>query len=80
MTSFSRRCSSLHNFDEIKRLDVRIGDRVLIKKAAEIIPKVIKYVDSAEHADLPVYNPPTECPNCHSPLEVRDCVLFPSML
>ena len=64
--------ASLHNFDEIKRLDVRIGDRVLIKKAAEIIPKVIKYVDSAEHADLPVYNPPTECPNCHSPLEVRE--------
>ena len=64
--------ASLHNFDEIKRLDVRIGDRVLIKKAAEIIPKVIKYVDSAEHADLPVYNPPTECPNCHSTLEVRE--------
>ena len=64
--------ASLHNFDEIKRLDVRIGDRVLIKKAAEIIPKVIKYVDSAEHADLPVYNPPTECPNCHAPLEARE--------
>ena len=40
--------ASLHNFDEIKRLDVRIGDRVLIKKAAEIIPKVIKVVDSPE--------------------------------
>ena len=38
--------ASLHNFDEIKRLDVRVGDRVLIKKAAEIIPKVIKIVDS----------------------------------
>ena len=64
--------ASLHNFDEIKRLDVRIGDRVLIKKAAEIIPKVIKYVDSAEHTDLPVYNQPTECPNCHAPLEARE--------
>ena len=64
--------ASLHNFDEIKRLDVRIGDRVLIKKAAEIIPKVIKYVDSAEHTDLPVYNQPAECPNCHAPLEARE--------
>ena len=64
--------ASLHNFDEIKRLDVRIGDRVLIKKAAEIIPKVIKYIDSTEHADLPVYNQPTECPNCHAPLETRE--------
>ena len=56
--------ASLHNFDEIKRLDVRIGDRVLIKKAAEIIPKVIKYVDSPEHVHLPVYEVQKECPSC----------------
>ena len=36
--------ASLHNFDEIKRLDVRIGDTVFIKKAAEIIPKVVKVI------------------------------------
>ena len=64
--------ASLHNFDEIKRLDVRIGDRVLIKKAAEIIPKVIKVVDSPEHENLPPYEPPQTCPECESPLEVRD--------
>ena len=64
--------ASLHNFDEIKRLDVRIGDRVLIKKAAEIIPKVIKVVDSDEHEALPIYEPPTLCPECHSPLEYRE--------
>lgn len=60
--------ASLHNFDEIKRLDVRIGDTVFIKKAAEIIPKVVKVVDSPEHNDLPEYVPPKECPECHSPL------------
>ena len=64
--------ASLHNFDEIKRLDVRIGDRVLIKKAAEIIPKVIKVIDSTEHDLLPVYEPPILCPECASPLEARD--------
>lgn len=64
--------ASLHNFDEIKRLDVRIGDRVLIKKAAEIIPKVIKVVDSPEHENLPPYEPPQTCPECESPLEVRE--------
>ena len=64
--------ASLHNFDEIKRLDVRIGDRVLIKKAAEIIPKVIKAVDSPEHDSLPVYTAPNKCPECSSPLVERD--------
>ena len=56
--------ASLHNFDEIKRLDVRIGDRVLIKKAAEIIPKVIKVCDNQEHHNLPIYQAPTNCPGC----------------
>ena len=64
--------ASLHNFDEIKRLDIRIGDRVLIKKAAEIIPKVIKVVDTPEHETLPVYTPPLTCPECSSPLEIRE--------
>lgn len=60
--------ASLHNFDEIKRLDIRIGDEVLIMKAAEIIPKVIKVVETSEHNDLPLYLPPTKCPACGSDL------------
>ena len=64
--------ASLHNFDEIKRLDIRIGDRVLIKKAAEIIPKVIKVVETPEHNSLPVYVPRTTCPVCDAPLEIRE--------
>lgn len=60
--------ASLHNFDEIKRLDVRIGDKVFIKKAAEIIPKVVKVVESEEHYNLPVYVQPDKCPECGSPL------------
>ena len=64
--------ASLHNFDEIKRLDVRVGDRVLIKKAAEIIPKVIKVVDSDEHSSLPVYVAPDACPECDTKLETRE--------
>ena len=64
--------ASLHNFDEIKRLDVRIGDRVLIKKAAEIIPKVIKVADTPEHDSLPVYEPPVYCPDCGARLETRE--------
>ena len=64
--------ASLHNFDEISRLDIRIGDTVLIKKAAEIIPKVIKVVETEEHDTLPKYVAPVKCPECNSPLETRD--------
>ncbi len=64
--------ASLHNFDEIERLDVRIGDSVFIKKAAEIIPKIVKVVDDEQHYSRPKYIPPLECPICHSPLMYRE--------
>ena len=48
--------ASLHNFDEIKRLDVRVGDKVLIKKAAEIIPKVIEEEEAPEVAPKIEFN------------------------
>lgn len=64
--------ASLHNFDEIKRLDIRIGDTVLIKKAAEIIPKVIKINEEARSAGLSEFIPPSECPICQTPLETRE--------
>ena len=60
--------ASLHNFDEINRLDIRIGDTVLIKKAAEIIPKVIKVVDSPNHEAKQRYKRPHLCPCCKQPL------------
>ena len=59
--------ATLHNFDEIKRLNINIGDRVLIKKAAEIIPKVICVTEHSPHNDT-VYLPPEFCPSCGSKL------------
>ena len=56
--------ATLHNFDEIKKLGVNIGSKVLIKKAAEIIPKVIK----AETPTEKYYLPPTYCPCCNCEL------------
>ena len=64
--------ASLHNFDEVGRLDVRIGDRVYIKKAAEIIPKVVKVIEDEEHYNLPEYTPPKFCPSCHSRLTTHE--------
>lgn len=63
--------ASLYNFDEIKRLDIRIGDRVLIKKAAEIIPKVITVLPDEQHETLEKLVPPTKCPSCGMDLTVR---------
>jgi len=54
--------ASLHNFDEIEKLKINIGSKVLIKKAAEIIPKVIK----AKEPNNEYYKPPKNCPCCQS--------------
>lgn len=63
--------ASLYNFDEIKRLDIRIGDIVLIKKAAEIIPKVIKVEEHQRGAKVIKFETPTDCPVCGTELEIR---------
>lgn len=61
--------ASLYNFDEIERLDIRVGDKVIVKKAAEIIPKVVKVVEKeTRSADSKPYVPPTECPICGGPV------------
>ena len=64
--------ASLHNFDEVGRLDIRIGDKVYIKKAAEIIPKVVKVIDDKEHFNRPRYNPPEFCPSCGAKLITQE--------
>lgn len=68
-TTVSR--ASLHNADEIERLDVRIGDVVVVEKAGKIIPKVVRVEKHERKKSLPVYEFPTRCPECESEL-VRD--------
>ncbi len=61
--------ASLHNEDQIKRLDVRIGDTVLVRKAGEIIPEVLSVnVDKRQPESKPV-SYPGKCPVCASGLE-----------
>lgn len=59
--------ATLHNFDEVKRLNINIGDRVLIKKAAEIIPKVICVTEHAANKEMS-FPPPEFCPSCGTKL------------
>lgn len=63
--------ASLHNFDEIKRLGIKKGDTVLIKKAAEIIPKVIK-LERRNNLHEEEFTPPSICPFCQTTLETRE--------
>ena len=62
--------ASLHNFDEVARLDVRAGDTVVVEKAGEIIPQVIEVKVGAVRRTA-LYSPPTHCPVCNSQL-VKD--------
>lgn len=62
------RRASLHNFDEIKRKDIKIGDKVFIEKAAEIIPQVIKVVKEERTGEEKEIVPPTNCPICETKL------------
>lgn len=60
--------ASLHNADEIRRKDIRIGDTVLIEKGGDVIPKVVE-VDRNERPDDAVeYSFPNQCPSCRGPL------------
>ena len=65
-TTVSR--ATLHNMDEIERLDVRIGDRVIIKKGGEIIPKIIRVVTDQRKPESQAYSAPTNCPVCDTEL------------
>ncbi|MBU0709101.1 MAG: NAD-dependent DNA ligase LigA [Candidatus Omnitrophica bacterium] len=53
--------ATLHNFDEIKRLNIKIGDRVLIERAGDVIPKIIKVVENKGGGIVSV---PKSCPVC----------------
>lgn len=64
--------ATLHNQDEIDRKDVRIGDRVVIQKAGEIIPAVIRVVKSARTGTEVKFEMPDCCPVCFEPVVRRD--------
>jgi len=56
--------ATLHNEDEIKRKDIRVGDKVVIEKAGEIIPKIIKVIIHAKEKRNSPFKMPVKCPDC----------------
>lgn len=63
--------ATLHNQDNIDRLDIRIGDTVLVQKAGEIIPEVLSVNKAKRPADSVPFTMPSFCPECGAPV-VRD--------
>lgn len=63
------RQATLHNFDYIFEKDIRPGDRVMIKRAGDVIPYVIGPIASAREGTEKPFEIPGVCPDCHEPLE-----------
>ena len=65
-TTVSR--ATLHNFDEINRLDVRIGDKVYVEKSGEIIPKILSVAKEKRTGKEKPFGLPADCPSCGAKL------------
>lgn len=60
--------ATLHNVDEVRRKDVRVGDTVIVRKAGDVIPEVLGPVLSLRPVDAAVWHMPVRCPSCNSPV------------
>lgn len=60
--------ASLHNFDEIRRLGVKIGDPVIVQRAGDVIPKVLKVIEEQRTGKEKNFEIPEECPVCDAPI------------
>lgn len=58
--------ATLHNEDEIKRLDVRVGDTVILERSGDVIPKILQVVMDKRPVETVAYNFPTQCEECGS--------------
>ncbi len=65
-TTVSR--ATLHNFDEVTRKDIRVGDSIVVEKAGEIIPYVVKSLPAKRTGDETVISEPETCPACGGPV------------
>ncbi|MDP7640085.1 MAG: NAD-dependent DNA ligase LigA, partial [Candidatus Hydrogenedentes bacterium] len=61
--------ASLYNFEDLARKDLRVGDTVEVQKAGEIIPQVLRFLPEERPANAEFFEPPTECPDCHTELQ-----------
>jgi len=60
--------ATLHNFDYIKEKDLRVGDKVLLKRAGDVIPYIVGSIPESRDGNLEQYTPPNTCPTCNQPV------------
>ncbi|MHB8733166.1 MAG: NAD-dependent DNA ligase LigA [bacterium] len=65
------RRAGLHNEDEMRRKDVRIGDRVIVRRAGEVIPEIVRVLTEKRTGEERPFEMPATCPICGSPVERR---------
>jgi len=68
--------ATLHTFDLLKEKDIRIGDWVLIERAGDVIPEVVKPIAERRTGEEKIVEPPTHCPVCGTPLEKEGAYYF----
>ncbi len=61
--------ATLHNEDEMRRKDVRIGDTVIVRRAGDVIPEVVSVIQEKRSASALQFSMPTSCPECASHIE-----------
>ncbi|MCM2323615.1 MAG: NAD-dependent DNA ligase LigA [Oligoflexia bacterium] len=66
------RRATLHNQDEIDRKDIRIGDKVVIQRAGDVIPEVVKVIETARTGKERKFHLPRHCPVCGSEVERKE--------
>ncbi|MBI2324076.1 MAG: NAD-dependent DNA ligase LigA [Chloroflexi bacterium] len=64
--------ATLHNLDEVRRLDVRVGDRVVVQRAGDVIPEVVAVIDADRAGRGDQWQMPSRCPECDGPVEHRE--------
>ncbi len=63
--------ATLHNFEDLQRKDIRIGDRVVVRRAGDVIPYVVGPVVEARSGDEEIFQTPEVCPSCGEPVVSR---------
>lgn len=68
--------ATLHNMDQIERLDLRIGDTIVIEKAGDVIPKVVEVLTKMRSGTERKFKMPSQCPTCGGKVEKKELVAY----